>query len=114
MRSRLGVVSGWADLSRAACRSSCSFVAPPNGFVVILSHLFPSHFGNVVKQVVIVTEPALLWAAWSDALVTAASLFIRDADIERNAGCFDGWNLDKWHWPLPWRPNTELANSGNS
>ena len=30
---------------------------PPNGFVVILSHLFPSHFGNVVKQGVIVSGP---------------------------------------------------------
>jgi hypothetical protein len=54
---------------------------PPNGFVVILPYLFPSHFGNVVEQSIVITGAARLWAARTDALVTAASLFIRDADI---------------------------------
>jgi len=55
---------------------------PPNGFVMILPHLFPSHFGNVVEQGVVITRATRLRAVRTDTLVMAASFFIRNADIE--------------------------------
>ena len=49
----------------------------PNGVVVILTYLLPSHFGNVIKQGVVIARATRLRA---DALVMSASLFIRNAD----------------------------------
>jgi len=52
----------------------------PNGVVVILTYLLPSHFGNVIKQGVVIARGTRLRAARADALVMSASLFIRNAD----------------------------------
>jgi len=74
----------------------------PNGVVVILTYLLPSHFGNVIKQGLVIARATRLRAARADALVMSRP-FSSEMRIERNAGCFDRWNLDKWHWPLLWK-----------